>query len=111
VSFHAGQQNSHISSCLNKYSSALDKRILTQHLPDPDLNNLHTILVDEKSIGPHHHYLTVVINGENGEVLHLAEGKKKESLESFFQKLTSKQIKKIKAVGDGQSRSLQGRCP
>jgi len=76
-----------------------DKRILTQHLPDPDLNNLHTILVDEKSIGPHHHYLTVVINGENGEVLHLAEGRKKASLESFFQKLTPKQLKRIKAVG------------
>ena len=39
-------------------------------------------------------YMTVVINGETGEVLHLAEGKKKTSLESFFQKLTPQQIKK-----------------
>jgi transposase len=76
-----------------------DKRILAKHLPDPDLDNLRIILIDEKSIGKRHHYVTVVINGETGEVLHLAEGKKKESLESFFQKLSPKQINKIKAVG------------
>lgn len=76
-----------------------DKRILAQYLPDPDLDNLRVILVDEKSIGAGHQYMTVVINGETGEVLHLAEGKKKTSLESFFQKLSPKQIRKIKAVG------------
>lgn len=76
-----------------------DKRILSQHLPDPELDNLRVILIDEKSIGAGHQYVTVVINGETGEVLHLAEGKKKTSLESFFQKLTPQQIKNIKAVG------------
>lgn len=76
-----------------------DKRILAQYLPDPDLDNLRVVLVDEKSIGSGHQYMTVVINGETGEVLHLAEGKKKASLESFFQKLTQKQISKIKAAG------------
>ena len=76
-----------------------DKRVSAKHLPDPDFDNLRIILVDEKSIRPHHHYLTVVINGETGEVLHLAEKKKKESLESFFRRLTPRQIKKIKAVG------------
>jgi transposase len=76
-----------------------DKKILTEYLPDPDLDNLRVILVDEKSIGAHHHYVTVVINGDNGEVLHLAEGKKKESLSAFFKKLTAEQILNIKAVG------------
>lgn len=76
-----------------------DKRILAQNLPNPDLDNLRVILIDEKSIGAGHQYMTVVINGETGEVLHLAEGKKKTSLESFFQKLSPKQIKNIKAVG------------
>lgn len=76
-----------------------DKKVLSQSLPDPNLDNLRVILVDEKSIGRHHHYLTVVINGETGEVLHLAEGKKKESLSSFFQKLTGKQLCDIQAVG------------
>jgi len=76
-----------------------DKRILAAHLPDPDLDNLRVILIDEKSIGKGHQYMTVVINGETGEVLQLAEGKKKDSLESFLSKLTPKQISKIKAIG------------
>jgi transposase len=76
-----------------------DKQILAKHLPNPDLNNLRVLLIDEKSIGAHHQHMTVVINGETGEVLHLAEGKKKTSLESFFQKLSPKQIKKIRVVG------------
>lgn len=76
-----------------------DKKILKEQLPSPDYDNLRIILVDEKSIGPHHNYVTVVINGDNGDVLHLAEGKKKESLEAFFLKLSPGQIAKIKAVG------------
>jgi len=63
-----------------------DKKVLSVHLPDPNLDNLRVLLVDEKSIGPHHYYVTVVIDGDNGDVLHLAEGKKKESLEGFFKK-------------------------
>ena len=51
-------------------------------LSDPDFSNLRVLLIDEKSVGPHHQYITVVINGENGEVLHLAEGKKKGNRES-----------------------------
>jgi len=80
-----------------------DKRILAKYLPEPDLDNLRVILVDEKSIGAGHHYITVVINGETGEVLHLAEGKKKTSLESFFLKLSPAQTKKIKAAGIDRS--------
>ena len=76
-----------------------DKKILSKYLPQPDFDNLRVLLIDEKSIGPHHHYVTVVINGDNGEVLHLAEGKKRESLEGFFKKLTAKQIVNIQAIG------------
>ena len=76
-----------------------DKKVLSEHLPEPNFDNLRVLLVDEKSIGPHHYYVTVVIDGDNGEVLHLAEGKKKESLEGFFKKLTAEQIENIQAVG------------
>ncbi len=76
-----------------------DKKILAKHLPKPDLDNLRVVLIDEKSIGARHQYVTVVINGETGEVLHLAEGKKKTSLESFFKQLSPKQIQKTKAFG------------
>ncbi len=54
-----------------------DKKVFSRYFPEPDFDNLRYLTVDEKSIGPHHHYLAVVINGETGEVLHLAEGNKK----------------------------------
>jgi transposase len=76
-----------------------DKKILQETIPDPDLDSLRVLLVDEKSIGKHHHYMTVVINGDTGEVLHLAEGKKKESLAAFFEKMSAEQIASIEAVG------------
>jgi transposase len=62
--------------------------------------------VDETSIGKGHNYLTVVLNGINGEVLHIAEGKRKTSLESFFQKLTPEQKASIQSVGIDRKRPL-----
>ena len=76
-----------------------DKKVLKERLPEPNLDSLRVILVDEKSIGRHHSYLTVVLNGDTGEVLHLAEGKKKECLTAFFEKLSQQQIQSIEAVG------------
>ena len=68
-------------------------------LPAPKLDGIRAVLVDEKSIGKGHQYLTVVLNADTGEVLHLAEGKRKASLQGFFVKLTKKQKESIKAVG------------
>jgi len=76
-----------------------DKQVLMAILPAPKLDGLRAILVDEKSIGKGHQYLTVVLNADTGEVLHLAEGKRKASLQGFFEKLTEEQRASIKAVG------------
>lgn len=76
-----------------------DKAILTQTLPEPDLDNLRVLLVDEKAIRKHHGYVTLVMNGQTGELLHMAEGKKKASLQSFFDKLSPEQKQRIVAVG------------
>ena len=76
-----------------------DKKVLAHTLPEPDLDQLRVLLVDEKSIGRHHQYVTLVMNGENGELLHMAEGKKKQSLEAFFDRLTPTQKDRIEAVG------------
>ena len=45
----------------------------------------------------------MVLNARSGELLHLAEGRKKESLESFFAKLTPTQRQSIVAVGMDRS--------
>ena len=75
-----------------------DKAVLAQHLPHPDLDNILFLMVDEKAIGKGHDYVTVVLNGETGELLHCHEGRKTESLKAFFDKLTDAQKACIKAV-------------
>lgn len=75
-----------------------DKAVLRQRLPEPDLENLRLLLIDEKSVRKGHGYVTLVMNGETGELLHMAEGKKKQSLQAFFDKLSKDQKKGIVAV-------------
>jgi len=43
--------------------------------------------------------VTIVLNANTGELLHFTTGKKKESLDSFFMKLTRKQKSSIEIVG------------
>ena len=38
-----------------------DKEVLRRDTPPPDLDNLRTLLVDEKSVGRGHNYLTIVV--------------------------------------------------
>ena len=76
-----------------------DKEVLKMYTPEPQFDHLRAILVDEKSVLKNHHYVTVVINADSGELLHMHEGKKKESLDAFFEKLTLKQRSSIQAVG------------
>lgn len=64
-----------------------DKQILERDLPPVNLVDLRVLLVDEKHLGPALGFVTLVLDGETGDLLHLAPGKKKESLQSFFDKL------------------------
>ncbi|MFT4640698.1 MAG: transposase [Verrucomicrobiales bacterium] len=76
-----------------------DMAVLKEDLPEPNLDGLRVLIIDEKSIRRGHGYVTLVLNnGETGELLHMAEGKKKASLESFFDKLTDKQKASMEAV-------------
>jgi transposase len=76
-----------------------DKAVLERKLPPPNLDNLRVLLIDEKAVRKHHGYVTLVMNGITGELLYLAEGKKKESLQGFFNRLTQEQKASIVAVG------------
>ena len=75
-----------------------NKGVLNTHLPEPDLDNLRILLINEKAVRRRHGYVTRVMNGENGELLHMAEGKKKQSLQLFFDPLTDGQKARIQAV-------------
>jgi transposase len=76
-----------------------DQAILSKNLPPPKLDDLRILLIDEKAVRKHHGYVTLVMNGATGELLYMGEGKKKESLQGFFDKLTQEQKASIVAVG------------
>ena len=71
---------------------------LESTLGPPDVDSLRYLLIDEKSIGRRHSYATIVLNALNSELLHMAPGKKKASLKSFFDTLTDEQKQRIQAV-------------
>jgi len=76
-----------------------DRAVLKRKLPPPKLDGLRILLIDEKAVRRHHGYVTLVMNGITGELLYLAEGKKKESLKGFFDMLTREPKASIVAVG------------
>jgi len=75
-----------------------DKKMLEEELPPPKLDGLRILLIDEKHLGRRLKYVTLVMNGENSELLYAAPGKKKESLEGFMKALTEAQRASIEAV-------------
>jgi transposase len=75
-----------------------DLDVLKADLPEPDLDGIEALLIDEKAVRRGHGYVTLVLNADTGELLHLDEGKKKASLESFFERLNEAQKATIKAV-------------
>jgi transposase len=84
-----------------------DKIVLETDTPPPMVDGLRMLLIDEKSVRKGHGYVTVILNGETGELLHMAEGKKKGSVESFFEQLTEEQRESIVAVGIDRAGAYQ----
>ena len=62
------------------------------------MDDLRILLIYVKAVRKHHGYVTLVMNGISGELLHLGEGKKKEGLQGFFDHLSKEQKASIVAV-------------
>jgi hypothetical protein len=75
-----------------------DRYILQTELPAPQLDGLEALLIDEKHLGKAG-FVTLVLNARSGELLWLAEGRGKEALAGFFDKLSAEQKAGILAVG------------
>ncbi len=84
-----------------------DKIVLESDTPPPLLDGIEKLLIDEKSVRKGQGYVTVILNGETGELLHMTEGRKKEAVVSFFEKLTEAQRASIVAVGINRAGSYQ----
>lgn len=75
------------------------KRAVERGLRRRELKEVHLLGVDEKSHRKRHDYVTVVCNLEDGAVLHVGDGRKKETLDRFYtEELTEKQREEIYAV-------------
>lgn len=75
----------------------LVKDIFKEHLSDKlrkrKLRNVRYLAVDEFSIRKGHHYMTVVLDLETGQILHVHEGKDGNALIPFLEKLKRKKAK------------------
>jgi transposase len=74
-----------------------DRFILQTELPEPNLEGLEAIIIDEKHLGKSG-FITQVLNARTGELLYLAEGRGQEALAGFFARLTPAQKASILAV-------------
>ena len=75
-----------------------DRFILQTELPEPNLEGLEALLIDEKHLG-RSGFITLVLNARSGELLYLAEGRGKDALAGFFARLSPEQKAHILAVG------------
>jgi len=64
-----------------------DKERLEQQFGEVDLSKVTKLLMDEKSIGKGHNYITLVLDEETGELFYMAKGKSSDSLKPFFEKM------------------------
>lgn len=72
------------------------KRIHKEHLRNTyrkiPIEDVEYLSIDEFSIKKGHQYMTIVTDVQSGAILHAVEGRKKESVRRFFEKLKKKPI-------------------
>jgi transposase len=85
--FMTAKEVSHILPFSDDTIRRWDKEILEQQFGEVDLSNVTKLQIDEKSIGKHHKYITLVLDEETGELLFMAKGKSSESLTPFFEQM------------------------
>lgn len=91
------------------------KDYLKKRFAKEDIGTPRLLAVDEISLKKGHHYLTVIINWENGRVLWIGEGRKYETLKEFFDSLTEDQRRHIEAIAmdmwDPYIKAVKECCP
>ena len=75
---------------------------LQRRFSKPKLKHLRQIAIDEISIGRGHRYLTIVLDLENGVVVHVGQGKGGDALKDFWTRLRRSRAK-IEAVATDMS--------
>ncbi len=93
----------------------IHKGFLKERFSKESLGLPRILAVDEIFLRKGHHYLTVILNWENGRVLWVGEGRKYETLKAFFDSLSQKQRDSIEAVAmdmwDPYIKAIKECCP
>ncbi len=79
-------------------ANGIMQRAVQRGLKRKKTKTLKKLGIDEKAFRKGHHYLTLVVDAEEGSVEYIAEGRTKESLDGFFQGLPEKQRARIDTV-------------
>lgn len=74
------------------------QRAVTRGLARRNEQKLDHIGIDETSFQKRHEYVTVVTDGANPKVLYVADGRKAEGLDAFFDSLTTEQKNGIRVI-------------
>jgi transposase len=76
----------------------IDKSFLEQSFANENLDKLQVLMIDEIALHKGHRYMTVVADFFSGKVVWMGQGRSKETLDAFFNKLTVGQKQAIEAV-------------
>ena len=81
-----------------KTIKAIDKSFLEKQFEKVDYSDLKILAIDEISQKKRHKYLTIILNYETGRIVWIGNGRKKETLDSFFNGMTEEEKNNIEAV-------------
>lgn len=81
-----------------KLVKACDKAVLQAEVGGTDTAGLRLLAVDEIALRKHEQYMTVVLDYESGRVVWMGEGRRFDTLGSFFELMTPAQRQAIEAV-------------
>lgn len=79
-------------------ANGIMQRAVARGLARRTSEEVTAIGVDEKSFQKRHEYVTIVCNLDTGRVMHVADGRSKAALDSYYEGLTDEQTQALQAV-------------
>lgn len=91
------------------YSTILriDKEVLENDIPKPEMEDVQGVLIDEKHVGASQGFVTVCLNASAGEPLEMVRDKDSHCLDDFFNKFNDEEKRKIKYLGIDRSNAYR----
>jgi len=81
-----------------KLVKACDKAVLEEEFSGTDTSGLRLLAIDEIALLKGYRYMTVVLDYESGRVVWMGEGRRKETLETFFELMSEEERAAVEAV-------------